>query len=104
MAHVVDGLDAAHRAVGLPGSSHAESALARRLDLVVAENVGIVQLCILELHDELGRGFERCGALLWGLDHGARGHHPRRSAGEASDKDGKDRPHDEISPKIVPEG
>jgi len=77
MAKVVGGLDAAHRAVGLPGSSHTEAALARGHDLLVLRDHRIVEVGVVQLHEE-GRGLrsDRSGALGC-LDRRGRGEHPR---------------------------
>jgi len=46
---VVAGLDAAHRAVGLPGSSHAEAALARGHDVAVLLDQRIVEGGVVDI-------------------------------------------------------
>ena len=50
------GLETTHRAVRLPGSSHAESALASRGDVGIANDIGVV-----ELVEEKAVGYGRRG-------------------------------------------
>jgi len=89
---VVDGLDAAHRAVGLPGSSHAEAALARGLDLVILLDERIVEGRVVELDEHLGWGLERRRARRH-LNGRLGSDHPSRRASKDGNKDREDGAH-----------
>jgi len=85
MTLVVSGLDAAHRAVGLPGSAHAKAALAGGQDVLVLGDLGVVELIVKinRLHEEGRRRLrDRCRALLHCVHRRAGGEHKRRRAGE----------------------
>lgn len=84
-------LDAAHRAVGLPGSSHAKAALASGHDVRVLGNRGVVQLVgcddkIRRRRHEEGRLRDRRSRALHGHGRARRRHECRRARQHGDDE------------------